>query len=88
MHIDWPTLATVAIVAAAAALTVVMLVAFALVALSAPSERQVDHSSGRGTDTRSDTRSDTPPRVNTVIAALCLLAAGSIVCYGLYLIIA
>jgi len=84
MHIDWPTLATVAIVAAAAALIVVMLVAFALVALSVPSERQVDHSSAEGTDTRSDT----PAPVNAVIAALCLLAAGSIVCYGLYLIIA
>jgi hypothetical protein len=80
VHIDWTTLATVAIVAAAAALIVVMLVAFALVALSVRSGRQVDRSSGWG--------SDTLPPASTVIAGLCLLAAGSIVCYGLYLIIA
>ena len=36
VHIDWATLAAIAVVAAAAALTVVLLVAFALVALSGP----------------------------------------------------
>ena len=41
MHIDWATLAAVAVVAAAAALTVVLLVAFALVGLSARSGRRV-----------------------------------------------
>jgi hypothetical protein len=80
VHIDWLTLATVASVAAAAALTVVMLVAFALVALSVRSGRQVDRSSGSG--------SGTPHTLSTGIAGLCLLAAGLIVCYGLYLIIA
>jgi hypothetical protein len=79
MHIDWPTLATVAIVAGATALTVVVLVAFALVALSGRPQRQVDGSSGPG--------SGTAPGVDTAIAAICLLAAGSIVGYGLYLII-
>ena len=39
MHIDWATLAAVAIVAAGAALTVVLLVAFALVGLSLRSEQ-------------------------------------------------
>ncbi len=34
MHIDWATLVAVAVVAAAAALTVVLLVAFAIVGLS------------------------------------------------------
>ena len=42
VHIDWATLAAVAVVAAAAALTVVLLVAFALVGLSARSGRRVD----------------------------------------------
>lgn len=51
MHIDWATLATVAIVAAAAALTVVLLIAFALVGLSLRpepirSQRPVDRPSG------------------------------------------
>jgi hypothetical protein len=52
-----------------------MLVAFALVALFVRSGPQVDRSSGWG--------SGTPHAVSTVIAALCLLAAGLIVCYGL-----
>ena len=85
MHIDWATLAAVAVVAAAAALTVVVLIAFALVGLSDRSEpnrsqRQVDRPSGWGSPTR--------PTLGRVIAGFCLLAAGLIVCYGLYLIIA
>ena len=84
MHIDWATLAAVAVVAAGAALTVVLLVAFALVGLSPRSEpnrpqQQVDRPFGWGTDTR--------PTLDRVIAGFCLLAAGLIVCYGLYLII-
>ena len=80
MHIDWATLVAVAIVAAAAALTVVLLVAFALVALSVPS----------GAAGRSPGRVGLrhPTTAGIVIAGLCLLAAGLIVCYGLYLIIA
>jgi hypothetical protein len=78
VHIDWASLVTVAVVAAAAALTVVLLVAFAIVALSARSELPVD-----GADA-----SDIRPGVGTAIAVLCVLAAGLIVCYGLYLIIA
>ena len=35
MHIDWATLAAIAVVAAAATVTVVLLVSFALVGLSA-----------------------------------------------------
>jgi hypothetical protein len=80
VHIDWPTLVAVAVVAAAAALTVVLLVAFALVALSVPSGRQVDRPAGWDSVSR--------PTAGIVIAGLCLLAAGLIVCYGLYLIIA
>ena len=77
MHIDWPTLAVVAIVAGAAAITVVLLVAFALVGLSAHAERVGDD--GITPDTRLDR--------GTAVAVLCLLTAGLIVCYGLYLII-
>jgi hypothetical protein len=80
MHIDWATLAAVAIVAAGAALTVVMLVAFALVGLSLHSEEHVDRPSGWGSGTRTG--------VGGVVAGCCLLAAGLIVGYGLYLIIA
>ena len=68
MHIDWATLAVVAVVASAAAVTVVLLVAFALVGLSARAGRRVSD--------------------DGAAAALCMLAAGLIVCYGLYLIIA
>ena len=76
MHIDWATLAAIAVVAAAATVTVVLLVSFALVGLSAPSARQVD---GREAGRHG-------PGVG--VATLCLAAAGLIVAYGLYLIIA
>jgi hypothetical protein len=78
VHIDWASL--VAVVAAAAALTVVLLVAFALVGLSARSGLPVDGPDGGDASRMS-------PGVGTAIAVLCVLAAGLIVCYGLYLII-
>jgi hypothetical protein len=77
MHIDWATLTAIAVAAAAAALTVVLLVAFALVGMSTRSGRRVD---GAATGAH--------PAAGTALAALCLLAAGLIVCYGLYLIVA
>ena len=80
MHIDWATLATVAVVAAAAALTIVLLISFAVVALSR-STRQADGPDGGHA-------SVTHAGLGAAIAALCVLAAGLIVCYGLYLIIA
>ena len=77
MHIDWATLSAIAVVAAAATMAVVLLVSFALVGLSARSERQAD---------------DRAPGVRlapgVAVAVLCLGAAGLIVVYGLYLIIA
>ncbi|MGY1694689.1 MULTISPECIES: hypothetical protein [unclassified Geodermatophilus] len=82
MHIDWGTLAAIAAVATAATVTVVMLVAFAVVGLSGPSRRRVD---GPGDDGGA---SDTHSAAGTAVAVLCLLAAGSIVGYGLYLIVA
>jgi hypothetical protein len=79
VHIDWATLAVVAVVAAAVALSVVLLVAFALVGLSARAGRRL------GDD---GVASRTHPDLGTAVAVLCVLAAGLIVCYGLYLIIA
>ena len=81
MQIDWATLAAIAVVAAAAALTVVLLVAFALVGLSARSGRRVENPDDGGA-------LGARPAVGTAVAVLCVLAAGLIVCYGLYLIIA
>ena len=83
MHIDWASLARVAVVAAAAALTIVLLISLAVVSLS-HSTRPAD-----GPDSPDGAHpSITHAGVGTAIAALCVLAAGLIVCYGLYLIIA
>jgi len=81
MHIDWQSLATVGVVAAAVAVTVVLLVAFALVALS-----------GRQQQPAGGPDRDQPPSTHlgmgTAVAVLCLLAAALIIGFGLYLIIA
>lgn len=84
MHIDWASLARVAVVASAAAVTIVLLVSFAVVALSR-SARRVDGPEG-GPD--GGQVSVAHGGVGTAIAVLCLFAAGLIVCYGLYVIIA
>jgi hypothetical protein len=80
VHIDWGTLATIGVVAAAAAVTVVLLVSFAIVGLSASSAQPVHGRDGGGP---SGIRSAS----GVALAVVCLLAAGLIVCYGLYLII-
>jgi hypothetical protein len=80
VHIAWGSLAVIAVVAAAAALTVVLLVSFALVGLSAFSAERVEGA-----------RDGSVPVARVAgraVAALCLLAAGLIVCYSLYLIVA
>jgi hypothetical protein len=78
VQIDWPTLAVVAIVAGAAAVIVVLLVAFALVGLSTRAGRRVgDEVIAPGTRLGG----------GTAVAVLCVLAAGLIVCYCLYLLI-
>jgi hypothetical protein len=77
VHIDWATLAAIAVVAAAAAITVVLLVSYALVGLSAGSGRQGD-----------DRAPGARPASGVAVATLCLVAAGLIVVYGLYLIVA
>jgi hypothetical protein len=81
MHIDWASLAAVAVVAAAAALTIVLLISFAVVALSARSGRRADGPGG-------GEASVAHAGAGTAIAALCVFAAGLIVCYGLYVIVA
>ena len=76
MHIDWHTLGEIAVVSGAAALTVVVLVACALVTSSG----RVDAQHG----------GEVPgPRtaVATAVTTLCLVAAGLVVGYGLYLIV-
>ena len=75
MHIDWASLVAVAVVAAAAALTVVLLVAFAVLGLS-PRAAQGNDPDGAHSD------------AGAAVAVLCVLAAGLIVGYGLYLIVA
>jgi cobalamin synthase len=79
VHIDWTSLAKVAVAAAGAALTIVLLISFAVVSLSR-STRPADSPGGSHATV-------THTRVGTVTAALCVLAAGLIVGYGLYLII-
>jgi hypothetical protein len=80
MHIDWASLVEVGVVAAAAAATVVLLVSFALVGLSArpgqQSEGGHDHPSVAGA------------AVGRAVAVLCLVTAGLVVGYGLYTIVA
>ena len=81
MHIDWATLGMIAVVAAAAALVVVLLLACAMVGWSARTRPPVDGLEGAGA-------SSTQAAAGTAVAALCVLAAGLVVGYGLYLIIA
>jgi len=77
MHIAWDSILVVFVVSFAAAVAVVVLVSFALVALSAR-----DRASAGGPSTRIGVGG------NTVIAGICLTAAAAIVLYGLYLIVA
>ena len=79
MHIAWGSLLIVFLVSFAAAVAVVALVSFALVALSGPSI------SDAGTGT---TVALPASAANKAIAGLCIAAAGLIVLYGLYVIVA
>lgn len=76
MHISWDSLLVVFLVSFAAAVAIVILVSFALVALSAR-DRAVEGAP--------------PSRIgvggNTVIAGICLTAVAAIVLYGLYLVV-
>ena len=81
MHIDWATLAVIAVVAAAATVTIVLLVSFAVLGLSSAPGPGVP---GPGATVRPHAR----PAGGPVLAVLCLLAAAAVVGYGLSLIIA
>jgi hypothetical protein len=61
--------------------TVVLLVAFALLGLSGSAGRRTQDRTASGMP-------GLPPAAGTAVAVLCLVAAGLIVCYGLFLIIA
>ena len=81
MYIDWQVLGVIAVIAAAATLAVVLLGAFAIVALSAPPGRQIGAPDGG--------HAGAGRAVGGIaVAALCLLAAALIIGYGVYLIIA
>ncbi|HTK68055.1 MAG TPA: hypothetical protein VL595_37155 [Pseudonocardia sp.] len=75
MHIAWGSLLIVFMVSFAAAVAVVVLVSFALVALSGPADAE----SGTALAV---------PASSRAIAGICLTAAGLIVLYGLYVIVA
>ena len=81
MHVDWQTLGGIAVVSAAAALTLVLLVALALVASSGRPDQRAADPGGDGA---------AGPRTagGTTVATLCLSAAGLLVAYGVYLIVA
>lgn len=76
MHIAWDSILVVFVVSFAAAVAVVLLVSFALVALSARDR------AGAGAPARIGVGA------NRAIAGACLTAAAAIVLYGLYLIVA
>jgi hypothetical protein len=80
VHIDWGTLVTIGVVATAAAVSVVLLVSFAILGLSASPARPVHDRDGGASGGQSTS--------GVALAVVCLLAAGLIVSYGLYLIIA
>jgi cobalamin synthase len=77
VHIDWATLSEVAVVAAAASLTVVLLVAFAVVGLSTRPARGL-----------TGDRHGAEGHGGAAVAVLCAGAAALIVGYGLYLVVA
>lgn len=77
MNIEWGSLGLVGLVSLAATVAVVVLIAFALVGLSA-----------RTPVAEGEAPRPLSPGSGTAVAAVCLLAVVAIVAYGLYLIIA
>lgn len=77
MNIDWGSLGMVALVSFAAAVAVVVLVALAIVGLSAREHAQLD----------SGTPGVLSANTGTAVAGICLLATVVIVGFGLYVII-
>jgi hypothetical protein len=85
MTINWAALGVVAAVSLVIGVLIVVLVSLALVGLSA---REPDPlvELPDGTLVIARTRSGLSPAAGTVIATVCLLAATTIVLYGLYLL--
>jgi len=81
MHIDWASLISIAVVAAASALALVMLVSLALVGLSIRSGYRTGGPAGWSAP-------GARPTLGTAVAALCIVSAALIVGFGLYLILA
>jgi hypothetical protein len=77
MKFDWKSLLVVGVVSLAAAVAIVVLVALALVGLSA---RSGPARPGGGASTLS-------PAAGTTLACVCLGAAAAILGYGLYLVV-
>jgi hypothetical protein len=77
MKIDWKSLLVVGVVSLAASVAIVVLVALALVGLSARS----------GTARPGGGASALSPAAGTTLACVSLLAAVAIVGYGLYLVV-
>lgn len=84
MTIKWDALLNVSFVSFGVAVGVVVLVAFALVGLSA---RATGAAVGDSGTAESGRRSTLSPTAGLVVAGLCLLAVAAIVGYGLWIII-
>ena len=84
MTIKWGALLNVAFVSFGVAVGVVVLVAFALVGLSARATGAAVGDSGMA---ESGQRATLSPIAGTVVAGLCLLAVAAVVVYGLWIII-
>ena len=85
MIINWGALGAVAAVSLVIGVLVVVLVSLALVGLSARVPDQPGELAGEA-PVLGRTGSGLSPAAGTVIAAVCLLGAATIVLYGLYLL--
>jgi hypothetical protein len=85
MIINWGALGVVAVVSLVVGVLVVVLVSLALVGLSARVPDQPGEMAGEA-PVLGRTGSGLSPAAGTVIAAVCLLGAATIVVYGLYLL--
>jgi hypothetical protein len=85
MIINWGALGVVAAVSLVIGVLVVVLVSLALVGLSARVPDQPGELAGEA-PVLGRTGSGLSPAAGTVIAAVCLLGAATIVVYGLYLL--
>jgi hypothetical protein len=85
MIINWGALGVVAAVSLVIGVLVVVLVSLALVGLSARVPDQPGELAGEA-PVLGRTGSGLSPAAGTVIAAVCLLGAATIVLYGLYLL--